>query len=96
MPLAPEQLREFGDVGGDPPGLVVGQQVSRRAPAQLLLEVEVGERVPAVVPDDGGRRPSLRRSKATGSGGPRDCRSSETEIERPRQCLAGAGHARAS
>jgi hypothetical protein len=41
-----------GDVGGDAPSLVAGEEVRRRATARLLLEIDVGQRLPAVVPDD--------------------------------------------
>jgi hypothetical protein len=33
------EARQLGDVGGDAPGLVAGEQVSRRASARLLLEI---------------------------------------------------------
>jgi hypothetical protein len=39
-----QQLRQLGDVGGDAPGLVAGQQVSRRSPAGLLLEIDLDQR----------------------------------------------------
>jgi len=39
----PQQLRQLGDVGGHPPGLVVGEQLGRRAASRLLLEIDVGE-----------------------------------------------------
>ena len=29
--LSPQQLRQLGDIGGDAPGLVAGQEVRRRA-----------------------------------------------------------------
>ena len=41
-----QQLRQLGDVGGDAPGLVAGEQVRRRAPSGLILEIDVGERLP--------------------------------------------------
>jgi hypothetical protein len=47
-----QQLRQLGDVGGDAPGVVVGGQVSRRAPTGLVLEVEVTERLPVGIADD--------------------------------------------
>ena len=34
----PQQLRQLGEVGGDPPRLVAGEEVRRRAPPRLLLE----------------------------------------------------------
>ena len=54
-PRLPQQLRQLGDVGGDAPGLVAGEQMSRRAPSRLLLEVDVGERLPVGVADDEAR-----------------------------------------
>jgi hypothetical protein len=38
-------LRQLGDVGGDAAGLVAGEQVRRRAPSRLVLEIDVGERL---------------------------------------------------
>jgi hypothetical protein len=35
------QLRQLGDVGGDAPRLVAGEEVGGSAPAGLLLEVHV-------------------------------------------------------
>jgi hypothetical protein len=37
-----QQFRQLGDVGGDAPGLVAGEQVRRRPPSRLPLEIEVG------------------------------------------------------
>ena len=47
-----QQLRQLGDVDGDAPGLVAGEEMRRRAPAPLLLEIDVGERLPVGVADD--------------------------------------------
>ena len=47
-----QQLPQLGDVGGDAPGLVAGEEVCRRATAGLLLEIDVGERLPVGVADD--------------------------------------------
>jgi hypothetical protein len=41
-----QQLRQLGDVGGDASGLVAGQQLRRRAPSRLILEIDVGEFCP--------------------------------------------------
>jgi len=41
-----------GDVGGDAPGLVEGEQLWRRAPSRLPLEIDVGEHLPAGVLHD--------------------------------------------
>jgi hypothetical protein len=43
-------LRQLGDAGGDAPGLVVSEQMRRRATPRLFLEIDVGERVPVSVP----------------------------------------------
>jgi hypothetical protein len=48
----PQQLRRHGDVGGDAPGLIAGKQVRRRAPSGLILEIDVGERLPVGVADN--------------------------------------------
>ena len=40
--LSAQQLRQRGDVGGDAPGLVAGEEARRRAPAGLLLRGSVG------------------------------------------------------
>jgi hypothetical protein len=49
-----QQLRELGDAGGDAPGLVAREEVRRRAASRLILEVDVGERLPVAVADDEG------------------------------------------
>jgi hypothetical protein len=51
-PSLPQKVRQLGDIGGDAPGLVAGEQVRRRATAGLLLEIDVGERLTAGVADD--------------------------------------------
>ena len=64
-----QQLRQLGDVGGDAPGLVAGEQSGRRTPSRLLLEIDVGERLPVGVADDEARRACApRRTRAAGSG----------------------------
>jgi hypothetical protein len=35
-----------------PPGLVASHQSRRRSPSRLLLEIDVGERLPLVIADD--------------------------------------------
>ena len=45
-------LRQLGDVGGDAPGLIAGEEVRRRAPSRLPLEIDVGEGLPVGVADD--------------------------------------------
>jgi len=47
-----QQLRQLGDVHGDAPRLVAGEQVRCRAPPRLLLEIDIGERLPVGVADD--------------------------------------------
>ena len=47
-----QQFRLLGDVASDPPRVDVGRQVRRGAPAGLLLEVDIGERVAVLVFDD--------------------------------------------
>ena len=47
-----QQLRQLGDVGGDAPGLVAGEQLGRRTPPRLILEVHVGQRLPVGVAGD--------------------------------------------
>jgi hypothetical protein len=46
-----------GDVGGNATDLVAGQQLGRHAPSWLACppEVDMGQRLPAAVADDGGR-----------------------------------------
>ena len=46
---------QLGDVGGDAPGLVAGEQMSRDPSVWLLLEVDMGKRVPCSVADDEAR-----------------------------------------
>ena len=50
--LGPQQFRPLGDVGGDPPCLVAGEKVCRRATARLFLAIDAGERLPVVIADD--------------------------------------------
>jgi hypothetical protein len=47
-----QQLRQLGDVGGAAPGLVAGEELGRRSPSRLILEIDVGERLPVGVADD--------------------------------------------
>jgi hypothetical protein len=47
-----EQVRQLRDIGGDAPGLVAGEQMCRRAPSRLLLEIDVGERLAGVILHD--------------------------------------------
>jgi hypothetical protein len=45
VPRAAQQVGQLGDVGGDAPGFVAGEQVGSRAPAGVTLEVDVGNRL---------------------------------------------------
>jgi hypothetical protein len=47
-----EQLRQHGDVYGYALSLVAGEEVRRRAPPRLLLEIDVGGRLRVAVADD--------------------------------------------
>jgi hypothetical protein len=46
-----QQLRQLGDIGGDPPCLVAGEQLRSRAAARLFVEIDVSERLTVLVPD---------------------------------------------
>jgi hypothetical protein len=49
---------QLGDIRRDPPRLVLREQLGRRSPAGLILEIDIGKRA-AVIADGGGkRRPS--------------------------------------
>ena len=50
LPL--QQVRQLGDVGGDAPGLVAGQQLARRAPPGFILAIDKGEYLPIVIAHD--------------------------------------------
>jgi hypothetical protein len=47
-----QQLRQLRHVGGEAQRLVAGEQLGRRSPAGLILEIDVGERLLVRVPDD--------------------------------------------
>ncbi len=65
----PQQLRQLGEVRRDPPRLVAREQLSRRSSARLVLEIDVGERLPASVAHDEAIRGFLRLTRAAGTGG---------------------------
>ena len=44
--------QQFGDIRRDPPRLVLRELLGRRSPAGLILEIDIGERVAAVVAHD--------------------------------------------
>jgi hypothetical protein len=50
-----QQLRQLGEVDRHPPGLVLGEQISRRASARLFLEIEIAERLSVGVLHDEAR-----------------------------------------
>jgi hypothetical protein len=45
-------FQQLGDVRRDPPRLVAGEEVRRRATTRLLFEIGVDERLPVGVADD--------------------------------------------
>jgi len=45
-------LRQLRRVGRNPPRLVFGEQFGRRAPAGLILEIDIGQLLPGVVSHD--------------------------------------------
>jgi hypothetical protein len=61
-----EQVRQLGDVGGDAPRFVARQQLHRRAPAGLILEIHVRELLAVGVADD--KKAALFFSKVQGGG----------------------------
>jgi len=60
--------RQLGDVGGYPPCLVAREQLRRRAPSWLVLEIDVGEGLTVVVTDDEAGAVILDVPVAAGSG----------------------------
>jgi hypothetical protein len=70
LPL--KQLRQLGEVRRHAAGLVLGEQLRRRATPQFLLEIEIPERLPGGVPHDEARIVVLldrpRRREAAGGG----------------------------
>jgi len=44
--------QQFGDIRRDPPRLVLRELLGRRSPAGLILEIDAGERLAAVVAHD--------------------------------------------
>jgi hypothetical protein len=47
-----QYFKHLGGVRGDPPGLVAGEELGRRAPTGRILEIDVGERLAGSVADD--------------------------------------------
>src|SRR5271169_6355598 len=50
-----EQIRQLSDIRRYAPRLIAGEQVRPRSSAGLVLEIDVGELVPVVIPDDEAR-----------------------------------------
>jgi hypothetical protein len=55
--ILPHQLRQLGDVHGDAPRLILGEQLGRRSSPRLILEIDIRE-----------ARPILRRTRVEGNG----------------------------
>jgi hypothetical protein len=47
-----QYFKQLGDVGGDAPGLVSREQTGSPSPSRLILEIDVGERLTVLIPDD--------------------------------------------
>jgi hypothetical protein len=45
-------LRQLGDIGRNPPRLILGEQLGGRAPTRLLLEIDVSELLTVVIAHD--------------------------------------------
>jgi hypothetical protein len=63
------QFRQLGDVGGDTPRLVTGEQLARRPATGLILAIDEGQCLPVGVADDearGGFLDGPRWRKAAG------------------------------
>ncbi len=52
----PQQLRQLGDVGRDPPRLVAGEQFGRRPPSRFILAIDESKCLLVAVADDEARR----------------------------------------
>ncbi len=50
--VAPQQLRQLGDIGRDPSRLVTRQQLGRRAATRLILIIDIGKLLPGAVSHD--------------------------------------------
>jgi hypothetical protein len=48
-PRMTQQLRQLGDIRRDPPRLIFREQLGRRSPARLVLEVDVSELLAVVI-----------------------------------------------
>ena len=47
-----QQLRQLGDIGSDPPRLVFSQALVHGPAVRLIVEIDIGELLPAPVGDD--------------------------------------------
>jgi len=45
----PQQLRQLGDIAGDPPRLIFREQLGGRSPARLILEIDIRKLLPGAV-----------------------------------------------
>jgi hypothetical protein len=59
-----KQLRQLGDVRGDPARLIAREQLCCRPTARLVLAIDKGERLAAAVPEAGR---GFRKTRAAGS-----------------------------
>jgi hypothetical protein len=56
------------NIESDPPRIVLGEQVGRRSPPRLILEIDIRKRLPIVIADDGAGVQFTQRTKAARSG----------------------------
>src|SRR5438094_540450 len=47
-----QHLRQLSDIGRDPSRLILAEQLGRRAPPGLILEIDITQFLPGVVPHD--------------------------------------------
>jgi hypothetical protein len=50
--LANNKFRQLRDIDGDPPRLILAEQLGGRAAAGLILEIDIGKLLPDVVSDN--------------------------------------------
>ena len=63
-----QELGQLGDVGGDAPRFVAGEEVRRRTSSRLPLEIDVSERLPISIADDEGPTTQLGVGLVDGPG----------------------------
>ena len=71
MWLRLQQLWQSGKIGCDPSRLIFGEQLRRRSPPRLILEIDIGELLPGAVRHDEGATNILdgpKRREAAGGG----------------------------